>query len=73
MILQALCDYYHRCGDLPAPGLEEREIGFLIVLDKDGKFVRIEDCRKDGKKSARTYLVWEECRPFQQFRGQPPL
>lgn len=32
MILKALYDYYERCGNLPAPGLEEKEIGFLLVL-----------------------------------------
>lgn len=56
MILKALYDYYHRCGDLPAYGLEEKEIGFLLVLSKDGKFLRFEDCRTE-KNHARTYLV----------------
>lgn len=36
MILKALADYYDRCGTLPAKGLEEKEIGFLIVLSSDG-------------------------------------
>ena len=31
MILKALYDYYNRCGNLPAPGMEEKEIGFVIV------------------------------------------
>ena len=56
MILKALYDYYNRCGDLPIPGMEEKEIGFIIVLSKEGKFVRFEDCRT-GKNQARTYLV----------------
>ena len=56
MILKALYDYYHRCGNLPAPGMEEKEIGFLIVISKDGKFLRFEDCRLDNKH-ARVYLV----------------
>lgn len=56
MILKALYDYYHRCGDLPAYGLEEKEIGFLLVLSRDGKFLRFEDCRT-GKNHAHTYLV----------------
>lgn len=43
MILKALYDYYHRSGDDVAPlGLEYKEIGFIIVIDKDGKFNRIE-------------------------------
>lgn len=56
MILKALYDYYNRCGNLPASGLEEKEIGFIIVVSKDGKFIRFEDCRID-KKQARTYIV----------------
>ena len=43
MILKALYDYYNRCGDLPMPGMEEKEIGFIIVLSKEGRFVRFED------------------------------
>lgn len=57
MILKALYDYYHRRGNLPAAGMEEKEIGFLIVISKAGKFIRFEDCRIDNNKSARTYLV----------------
>jgi CRISPR-associated protein Csd1 len=56
MILKALYDYYNRREDLPAPGLEAKQIGFLLVVSKEGKFVRFEDCRID-KGSARTYLV----------------
>ena len=56
MILKALYDYYNRCGDLPIPGMEEKEIGFIIVLSKEGRFVRFEDCRT-GKNQARAYLV----------------
>ena len=42
MILKALYDYYNRCEGLSAKGLEQKEIGYLIVIDKDGAFVRIE-------------------------------
>ena len=56
MILKALYDYYNRCGNLPAKGMEEKEIGFLIVLSSEGQFLRFEDCRT-GKDHARTYLV----------------
>lgn len=56
MILKALYDYYNRCGNLPASGMEEKEIGFVIVISKEGKFVRFEDCRIDNKQ-AKTYLV----------------
>ena len=56
MILKALYDYYHRCGDLPAFGMELKEIGFIIVIDKRGNFLRFEDRRID-KKSALQFLV----------------
>lgn len=56
MILKALYDYYNRCGNLPARGMEEKEIGFVIVISKEGKFLRFEDCRTD-KTIGRVYLV----------------
>ncbi|MDE6153487.1 MAG: type I-C CRISPR-associated protein Cas8c/Csd1, partial [Muribaculaceae bacterium] len=57
MILKALYDYYHRSGDNVAPfGMEYKEIGFIIVLDTEGNFVRFEDRRID-KKSALSFLV----------------
>lgn len=56
MILKALYDYYHRCDALPTQGLELKEIGFLLVISPDGKFLRFEDRRID-KKSAQSFLV----------------
>ena len=56
MILQALYDYYHRCGNLPRKGMELKEIGFLIVIDIEGHFLRFEDRRID-KKHAQKFLV----------------
>ena len=56
MILKALYDYYHRSGDLPVLGMELKEIGFIIVIDKFGNFLRFEDRRID-KKSAQKFLV----------------
>lgn len=56
MILKALYDYYKTCDNLPSKGLEEKEIGFLLVLSYDGTFLRFEDCRID-RDHARTYLV----------------
>ena len=56
MILKALYDYYNRCEGLSAKGLEQKEIGYLIVIDKDGAFVRIESRMKD-KKTAQRFLV----------------
>lgn len=60
MILQALYDYYQRKREeLPAEGLERKEIPFLIVLKPDGTFLRIEDTREgEGKKKrGKTFLV----------------
>lgn len=56
MILNALYEYYYRCGDLPRKGMELKEIGFLIVIDKEGHFLRFEDRRID-KKQAQRFLV----------------
>lgn len=57
MILKALYDYYHRCrATLPAFGRELKEIGFLIVIDREGNFLRFEDRRID-KKQAQTFIV----------------
>ena len=56
MILKALYDYYYRSGDLPVLGMELKEIGFIIVIDKSGNFLRFEDRRID-KKSAQKFLV----------------
>jgi hypothetical protein len=58
MILQALNDYYRRkAADpdprqrLPAFGLEEKEIPFIIEITPDGDLVRIHDTRAtEGKK-----------------------
>ena len=57
MILKALYDYYQRKSEeLPAFGCELKEIGFILVIDKDGNFLRFEDRRID-KKSASSFLV----------------
>lgn len=56
MILKALYDYYERKGDLPRKGMELKEIGFLIVIDKKGNFVRFEDRRIDRNR-AQSFLV----------------
>lgn len=56
MILKALCDYYHRCEDLPRKGLAFKEIGFLIVIDKEGNFKKFEDRRIDSQH-AHSFLV----------------
>ncbi len=55
MILKALYDYYQRLGSLPSPGLEKKKITFLIVIDAEGNFVRIEDTRTG--KEPKEYVV----------------
>ena len=64
MILQALYDYYERKAADPestvAPeGWEWKEIPYLIVINKEGRFVAINDTREgEGKvKRARPFLV----------------
>ena len=66
MILQALNDYYWRkmadpdpARRLPAYGFEDKEIPFIVELDRTGKLVGIADTRSgEGKKKAvARYLV----------------
>lgn len=61
MILKALYDYYHRSGDLAPGGMEYKEIAFLIVIDKEGDFVRLEDRRVDAK-TCQKFLVMKGVR-----------
>lgn len=56
MILKALYDYYYRCEGLVTKGLEYKEIGYLIVINLDGTFVRIESRMLD-KKAASSFVV----------------
>lgn len=65
MILRALYDYYQRLareGRVVAPGFQEKEIPFLVVLDRDGRFVDLEDTRTgEGKRRrARRFVVPRE-------------
>ena len=49
MILKALYDYYFSHQDiLPPIGMEFNEISFLIVIDEDGNFIELEDCREEN-------------------------
>lgn len=63
MILYALTQYYQRKaksdGGVAPEGFENKEIPFIIVIDKQGKFIQLEDTRelKNKKKVARTFLV----------------
>jgi len=59
MILQSLHDYYQRKPDLPREGFEEKEIPFIIEIDRNGVAAQIEDTRtQDGKrKRAKQYRI----------------
>jgi len=64
MILKALVDYYERMRNdsdknIAPPGFERKEIPFLIVLDRDGRFINIRDTRagEGKKKTGRKFLV----------------
>lgn len=64
MILQALSDYYRRKtaepgSGLAPPGFERKAIEFVILLDRDGGVVNLEDAREqEGKKrTGHAYLV----------------
>ena len=64
MILQALKEYYDRKAADPEsgiapPGWERKELPFVIVIDADGRVVRVEDTRvPDGKKlKTKAFLV----------------
>jgi CRISPR-associated protein Csd1 len=64
MILQALKAYYDRKAadpdsDIAPEGWEWKEIPFIVVLDKKGSFIQIEDTREreDSKKRGKRFLV----------------
>lgn len=64
MILQALSSYYERLSqqedsEVAQEGFERKEIPFLIVIDKHGRFIGIQDTREgDGKKKrGRVFVV----------------
>jgi CRISPR-associated protein Csd1 len=64
MILQALNEYYERKAQDPESGIapegfETKEIPFIVVIDREGEFVAIEDTREgpEKKKRAKGFLV----------------
>lgn len=64
MILQALNDYYHRLRadgltSVAAEGFQKQAIPFVVVLNRDGRFIGLVDTRSgDGKKKiARQFTV----------------
>jgi CRISPR-associated protein Csd1 len=64
MILQALYEYYQKkaevgSSDAAPRGFQWKGIPFLIVIDRDGRFVRIEDTqeRNGNRLKAKSFLV----------------
>lgn len=62
MILQALHEYYLRKAADPesgiAPeGMERKEIPFIIVIDRDGNLIDLQDTRDENSKKGKTFLV----------------
>lgn len=65
MILQALTQYYQRKADssqgsgIAPQGFENKQIPFVIVIDKDGGFVSLDDTRNSDKstKKGEFFLV----------------
>lgn len=64
MILQALKEYYDRKAadpnsDIAPEGFEKKEIPFLIVINRDGDFIHLEDTREQSGKRmiGKTFLL----------------
>lgn len=56
MILQALCEYYDRkaaLGEMPPYGRELKAIPYLVVIDSDGHFLRLESTIEGSGKDQR--------------------
>ncbi len=65
MILKALYDYYHRLqaidNSLAPFGFKHQKIHFVLVVDRDGRLLDIEDMRID-KKTTKTFLAVDASR-----------
>jgi len=62
MILQALYDYYQRKSSDPESGIapegfEWKEIPFVIVIDRDGKFIKLDDTRDENNTKGKALRV----------------
>lgn len=64
MILQSLASYYRRIAEttnseIAPEGFEKKEIPFLIIIDRRGKFIGVQDTREaEGKKKrGRIFIV----------------
>lgn len=62
MILQALTEYYQRkkdAGEIAPVGWEQKPIPFIVLIDRNGKFIKFKDTREFiGKKAKpKIFLV----------------
>lgn len=65
MILHALTEYYHRKAEssqgsgIAPPGFENKQIPFVIIINKEGSFISLDDTRGSDKttKKGSYYLV----------------
>jgi len=59
VILQALAKYYERIPDIAEEGYQSQAIPFIIILNRDGEFIGLQDTRQgEGKKKqARSFMV----------------
>jgi CRISPR-associated protein Csd1 len=65
MILQSLHNYYKRkelSGELSPAGYGPKELPFIIVIDRDGRFVALEDTRATSgkRKTAKVFTAPKE-------------
>ncbi len=57
MILKALYDYFYSRPDRVPEGMCRKEIEYVIVIDRDGSFVRFESRRIDKKRCAELIVA----------------
>ena len=69
MILQALYEYYNRSGNLPKKGTQLKEIGYLIVINHDGDFIRLESRMIDKKRASQFMVAQTVQRSGRKFIG----
>ena len=66
MILQRLSKYYERLqnegADVPVFGFQRKELPFIVVLERDGSFMQLQDTRTQAGKRlvGQTFLVPSE-------------
>lgn len=65
MIIEKLCQFYDENKEnlnLPIPGLEDKQIRFIIVINSNGEFINIEDTSQkiNNKDTIKKYRVIED-------------